>query len=76
MTGLIVLVLAVAFISAVLRLRGRRPPPPPGPSAEGDADIVELVRNHQIIEAIKLYRERHGVDLASAKDAVDKLSGR
>lgn len=76
MTALIALVLAVAFILAVLRLRPRRPPPPPGPSAEGDADVLALVRNHQIIEAIKLYRERHGVGLASAKDAVDRLSGR
>jgi ribosomal protein L7/L12 len=52
------------------------PAPAPAPSGEGDEDVVELVRNHQIVEAIKLYRERHGVDLLAAKNAVDKLAGR
>lgn len=127
MLSLIALVLAVAFVVAVLRLRGSRPLPPAdpsevrrlakegsviqavamyrrmtgmglydakqaidrfretgelefpapaaAPSGEGDEDVVELVRNHQMVEAVKLYRERHGVDLLAAKDAVDKLAG-
>jgi len=128
MTALIVLVLAVAFIMAVLRLRGSRPLPPAdpsevrrlategsivqavamyrrltglglydakqaidrfkqtgelefpsparGPSGEGDEDVVELIRGQKLLEAVKLYREKHGVDLLAAKNAVDKLAGR
>lgn len=128
MTALIVLVLAVAFIMAVLRLRGSRPLPPadpsevrrlategstiqavamyrrltglglydakqaidrfkqtgelefpspaPAPSGEGDEDVVELIRGQKLLEAVKLYREKHGVDLLTAKNAVEKLAGR
>ncbi|MCM2304391.1 MAG: hypothetical protein NDJ72_06790 [Elusimicrobia bacterium] len=128
MTALIVLVLAVALIVAVVRLRGGRPLPPadpsevrrlaaagsivqavamyrrltglglydakqaidrfnatgeldfpapaPAPSAAGDEDVLALVRDQRIVEAVKLYREKHGVDLLAAKTAVDKLAGR
>lgn len=52
------------------------PSPAPGPSGEGDEDVVELIRGQKLIEAVKLYREKHGVDLLAAKNAVDKLAGR
>ena len=126
MITMIAVVLAVAFIVAVVRLRGGRPLPPadpsevrrlaaagsivqavamyrrltglglydakqaidrfkatgelafpaPAPSAEGDEDVLALVRDQRIVEAVKLYREKHGVDLLAAKTAVDKLAGR
>ncbi len=38
-------------------------------------DVTALVRQGQLIEAIKLYRERTGVGLKEAKDYVDALRG-
>lgn len=37
------------------------------------SDVMELVRMGQVIEAIKLYRERTGCGLKEAKDYVDSL---
>lgn len=39
------------------------------------ADVQELVRRGQLIQAIKLYRERTGVGLAEAKAAVERMRG-
>jgi hypothetical protein len=47
------------------------------PAAEtpsGDAEILELMGAGQKIQAVKLYRERHGVGLKEAKDAVEALA--
>lgn len=44
-------------------------PPPTGQ----DDDLRELRDGGRAIEAIKLYRERHGVGLAEAKRAVEGL---
>ena len=38
------------------------------------ATLLELMRDGKKIEAIKLYRERHGVGLKEAKDAVEALA--
>ena len=37
---------------------------------------LALLQNGRKIEAIKVYRERHGVGLKEAKDAVEELAGR
>lgn len=37
------------------------------------SEIVELLRRGQKIEAIKLYRERTGLGLKEAKDAVEAI---
>jgi len=42
-------------------------------SAQGRAAIIQMVRNNQFIEAIQLYRRLYGVDLQTAKRAVDKM---
>jgi hypothetical protein len=42
-------------------------------STQGHAAIVQMVQNNQFIEAIQLYRRLYGVDLATAKKAVDKM---
>jgi ribosomal protein L7/L12 len=44
------------------------------PAAAGDDDVAALVRSNKLIEAIKLYQSKHGVDLTTAKQAVDKLA--
>ena len=45
------------------------------PSADGGyPDVVEAIRNDQLIVAIKLYREHTGVGLKEAKDAVEALA--
>lgn len=36
-------------------------------------EVVALVRQGRKIEAIKLYREKTGADLKTARDAVEKL---
>lgn len=43
-------------------------------SPEPGAEVTALVREGDRIGAIKLYRETHGVDLLTAKNAVEKLS--
>lgn len=45
-------------------------PPPPN----DDEAVMALVRENKLIEAIKVYRERHGGDLAAAKQAVERLA--
>jgi ribosomal protein L7/L12 len=37
------------------------------------AEITELLRRGNKIEAIKIYRERHNVGLAEAKAAIDRI---
>lgn len=41
-----------------------------------DPRIVAALRSNNVIEAIKLYRERTGVGLAEAKSAVEAMRGR
>lgn len=47
----------------------RRTPDDRTPAVAGDIDA--LLRGGQKIQAIKAYRELHGVDLKTAKDAMD-----
>jgi ribosomal protein L7/L12 len=66
--------LAAVVILGLVSRRGERPaskeprptltPPPP-------PEIDTLLRAGQKIEAIKRYRALHGVDLKTAKDAID-----
>jgi ribosomal protein L7/L12 len=53
--------------------RGEAPPAPPTVEEAhlAPAEVDALVRAGQLIDAIKLYRETHGVGLAEAKDAVE-----
>lgn len=46
------------------------------PAPEPDEEVAALVRDNKLIDAIKVYREKHGVDLLTAKNAVEKLAGR
>ena len=41
-----------------------------------DPRIVAALRSNNMIEAIKLYREKTGVGLAEAKSAVEAMRGR
>jgi hypothetical protein len=42
-------------------------------SAQGRSAIIQMVRNNQFVEAIQLYRRLYGVDLQTAKRAIDKM---
>jgi hypothetical protein len=44
------------------------------PSVE-DAELLGLLNAGKKVSAVKLYRERHGVGLKEAKDAVEALAG-
>ena len=63
-----------AMLAIEAQDRGQ-PLPEPAPSAAlaPDADLLELVRDGRVIEAIKLYREQTGASLAEAKQAIDRL---
>jgi len=39
-----------------------------------EADVYTLLSAGRKIEAIKVYRRLHGVDLKAAKDAIDRLA--
>jgi ribosomal protein L7/L12 len=41
---------------------------------ETEADVERLIRTGHEILAVKLYRDIHGVDLKTAKDAVEELA--
>ncbi len=51
-----------------------RPPLPHWNTESSDEEILDLIRRNQKIQAIKLYRERTGVGLKEAKDAIDALA--
>lgn len=43
------------------------------PVNKGRAEIIQMARNGQMIEAMQLYRRLYGVDLQTAKKAIDKI---
>lgn len=67
----IVIGLGLAFVF-ILIMNGSSAPEPP-PENISDDDIREIARNGEKIKAIKWYRDLHGVDLRTAKDAVEAL---
>ena len=46
----------------------------PGPGEATDDDVKRFVAAGRKMTAIKLYREIHGVDLKTAKEAVEELA--
>lgn len=57
-----------------IRATGVWEAPPAAPPVPTDESVLALVRTNKLIEAIKVYRELHGVDLPTAKQAVDRLA--
>lgn len=55
---------------------GRTPAAAATPDDGDNDDVLELVRGGKKIQAIKIYRERYGVGLKDAKDAVEALASR
>jgi ribosomal protein L7/L12 len=49
-------------------------PTPQKQSSGADVDVLDLLRAGQKIRAIKLYRDKTGVGLAEAKNAVEELA--
>jgi hypothetical protein len=43
-----------------------------GPGADVPADIVAIARSGKLIQAVKAYRDRTGIDLAQAKMAIEQ----
>ncbi len=82
-TLILVLVVTVGALVGVLVLRRRRneninveslpPSPAPSESTDLDAEVRQLVSQGNIIEAIKLVRERTGLGLKEAKDYVERM---
>jgi ribosomal protein L7/L12 len=55
---------------------GDLPPKPPVPDDEMEAELLRLLEAGDKIEACKLYRNRTGVQLIEAKQAVEALAAR
>jgi ribosomal protein L7/L12 len=53
---------------------GKKPSAPPAGDAAVDADVVSMIRSGNMIDAIRMYRELHGTDLVTAKNAVEALA--
>ena len=71
--------LLLFLIDAVNKAKTRRAResgllPPPGQGS--DSDVERMAAQDQKIQAIKLYREIHGVGLKEAKEAVEVLIGK
>ncbi len=43
------------------------------PTGRGEQEVRRLLADNKLIDAIKLYRELHGVGLKEAKDAVERM---
>ena len=68
--------LGAVVLLGILSRRGERPDRGsherrPDATRPSPAEIDGLLRAGQKIEAIKMYRTLHGVDLKAAKDAID-----
>lgn len=61
----------MAFLMSELGLREKFASQPS--VAPEDADVAALARAGKLIDAIKLYRQKHGVGLAEAKAVVEAL---
>jgi len=67
-------VVLVGILALVLLLRRDGKVRMPAGASAGSADSVEAaLASGRKIDAIKLYREHHGVGLREAKDAVENL---
>ncbi len=65
----------VAARVITLRARDGSGTPPASPVRADASDSIEgLIRGGRKIEAIKLYREQHGVGLREAKEAVEAVT--
>ena len=53
-----------------------RPPAGAAHPPATDPEILQAIADGNLIQAIKLYRERTGVGLKEAKDAVEAMAGR
>ena len=66
---------AAVVLLGLLSRRGERPGGSrelrPGDARPSAAEIDALLRGGRKIEAIKMYRTLHGVDLKAAKDAIE-----
>jgi ribosomal protein L7/L12 len=75
---LVPIIAAIAILLLVLVLRSRSEIENPSDSdldrPATDADIQVLLHTGRKIEAIKVYRRLHRVDLKTAKDAIDRLA--
>lgn len=59
----------VEFLLQVLEVSAKFQPAP----ASMDADVLALAQAGEKIQAIKVYRDKHGVGLREAKDAVEAM---
>lgn len=74
-TTSIIVVAAVVLLFIVLSRTGR-PPDNIDPDTATEGDIPRLLMGGHKIDAIKVYRRVHDVDLKTAKEAVERLAAK
>lgn len=74
--ALIVLVLGIVFALVLLRRHGEVVTVPAAGSSAQATTVESALAAGRKIEAIKLYRQEHGVGLREAKDAIEELPRR
>lgn len=76
MSGVSIAIVAAAVVLLVLLLRSRPGSASPRMdwSNATEADLHRLLDAGRKIEAIKLYRQLHGVGLKEAKEAVERIA--
>lgn len=72
-TTRILMTVVVAFVLAVL-FRGRDRSPRIDPDLATEEDIPRLLMSGHKIDAIRVYRRLHAVDLKTAKEAVERMA--
>ena len=87
--AIIILLVAAAVVFMIVRNRASgglndpHAPTPAKPPARSpsdtsdpvaDSDVISMIKSGHTIDAIRMYRELHGTDLKTAKDAVDALA--
>jgi len=72
----VIAVIVIAILVLFFVLRGRdESVQMPRRAAPADPETIEsAIRSGRTIEAIKLYREQHGVGLREAKDAIEEMA--
>jgi len=74
MIYIILLILLMFFIWLIVKLLN--PPIPDRPLNVKDEDIIKLVKEGKRLQAIKWYRDLHGVGLKEAKIAIEQMNSK
>ena len=76
MTSTLIIVAAAVVVLLIVLSRAGRPSHNIDLDTATEGDITRLLMGGHKIDAIKIYRRLHGVDLKAAKEAVERLAAK